>query len=100
MILPIHGKVIVEPILPSEARAADVKKRSGLLIAPPSNSGRSFEGIPNQCRVFALPVGYKGSIKRGKRYVMSEKKPQGFKHEGKTLFCLEQDQIIAEVKNV
>jgi hypothetical protein len=97
VVTPLAGFVIVEPILPSEARAAEVKARSGLLVAKPSNSGRSFEGLPNQCRVVALPKGYKGTVKRGKRYVMSEKSPQGFRHDGRVLFHLEQKQIIAEV---
>lgn len=98
MLQPIGNNVIVEPILQSEARAADVKARSGLLLAKPTNSGQSFEGIPNQCRVVALPKKYKGPIKVAGRYVMSEKAPKGFKHEGKTLFYLEQEQLVAEVK--
>lgn len=98
MLRPVGENVIVEPILQSDARAAEVKARSGLLLAKPTNSGTNFEGIPNQCRVVALPLKYKGPIKIGRRYVISEKAPKGFKHEGRALFCLQQDQVIAEVK--
>lgn len=100
---PLPGKVIITPYLQSEALAADVKKRSGLLVAPPDNKRHGFEGIPNQGFVFALPADYDGPLEPGLRVVFKENNPQGFKDpkdlDKRTFFSLQLDQVIAVVKD-
>ncbi len=101
MITPTAGHVLVTPILWTEIRAAELKKRSGLLLAQPDNK-HTFEGIPNQGTVVALPDGYEGDLKVGAHVVFAENNPKGFKDPEdpeRTLFALKFEQIIAEVLN-
>ncbi len=93
---PLPGMVAVEPILHTRDFADTVQKRSGLFIPPPDNKN-SFEGVPSQCRIYALPDDYKGDLKVGGRYVMKEKQPKGQKIAGKKLFFIELDKIIAVI---
>lgn len=95
---PTSGNVALRPILPSEARADEVRKRSGLYLPKPTNSGGSFEGIPSQGIIFALPDEYDGDLKIGDRVVFSEQAPKGFKFEGETLFVFKLEQIVARVE--
>ena len=101
MLRPSSGKVLVTPYLPSQARADEVHARSGLFIPKPTNSGGSFEGIPSQGYVYALPEGYDGPLVAGMRVVFSEKAPKGFKNPEdpeQTLFALDLDQIVASIE--
>lgn len=97
MLRPLSGKILVEPILRSEVEAAAVKSRSGLFIPPPDNKLNSFEGMPNEGRVYALPDDYDGELKVGDHVIFSEMTPKGFKHDGKKLFPLELKQIVATI---
>lgn len=100
-LVPTAGHVIITPYLASQVRADAVKKRSGLLIAPPTNhKDGGYEGIPNQGYVVALPDGYDGTLQLGDRVVFSENQPKGFKDpddEKRPLFALQLDQILATI---
>lgn len=99
-IVPLKDHVLVRPYLQSEAFADDVKKRSGLLIAPPDNKKHSFEGIPNQGFIWAVCPGA-GVLSPGMHVVYRENNPKGFKDPSDPklkLFSLELDQIIAIVE--
>lgn len=95
-LIPVSGNLFVRPVLASEERAEAIAKRSGLLIPKPDNK-HSFEGVPNQGIIYALPADYSGSLKVGSRVVFDEKAPKGFKWDGFTLFPLKIEQIVAEV---
>lgn len=101
MLRPSSGKVLITPYLPSQARADEVKARSGLLLSKPTNSGGSFEGIPSQGYVHALHEEYTGPLQVGDRVVFSEKAPKGFKNPedpDQTLFTLDLEQIVAKIE--
>lgn len=95
---PVSGKVLVEAYLPSKARADEVKARSGILIATNHDKKSSFEGVPNQGYIYALADDYAGPLKAGDRVIFSEKSPQGFEWDDKTLFALDLEQIVARVQ--
>lgn len=95
MIQPMPGKLIIEPYLHSEALAADVKKRSGLLIEPRHDNKSSFEGIPNQGYIYALPPAYSGELKQGMLIVFDEKSPKGFVYDDRKLLAINLDQVVA-----
>ncbi len=99
-LVPPADKVLLTPYLPSKARADAVHRRSGLLIARPTNSGGSFEGIPNQGYVAALPEAYDGELQLNDHVAFSETAPKGFKNPEdpkQVLFCLQLDQIIGKI---
>lgn len=96
-ITPVNDHVMLRPLLHSDIRAKEIMARSGLYLAKPDNKMTSFEGIPSQGIVYALPEGYTGELKIGARVVFSETAPKGFKHEGVVLFPIAIDKIIAEV---
>lgn len=95
-ITPAPGMVLVRPVLASEERAAEIQKRSGLLIPKPDNK-HSFEGVPNQGIIYAIDPNYTGELKVGARVVFDEKAPKGFKWDDFTLFPLKIEQIVAEI---
>lgn len=98
-ITPVNDHVLVEPILHSEQRAKEIMERSGLYIPKPDNKTHSFEGIPSQGLIYALPADYSGPLKVGMHIVFSEAAPKGFKYDDRTLFPIAIDKIVAEVKN-
>lgn len=98
-ITPVAGRALIEPILHSEARAKEVMDRSGLHLTKPDNKLNSFEGIPNQGVVYALPDAYEGPLTVGMHVVFVENAPRGFKHDDRVLFPIDLDMIIAEVVN-
>lgn len=98
-ITPVNGRALIAPILHSEARAKEVMDRSGLYLVKPDNKLHSFEGIPSQGIIRALPAEYYGPLRVGMRVVFSEEAPKGFKHNDEVLFPIDIDKIVAEVVN-
>lgn len=103
MIHAVNGYILIQPIFPREQEQKEMAERlakSKILMAEskPDNKN-SFEGVPTQGYIRFLPEGYKGNLKAGMHIVFDEKSPQGFKHEGVTLFSIKQDQIVAVVEN-
>lgn len=94
----VAGKVLIEPYFNSKALAAEVKKRSGLEVAKIRDNKTSFEGVPNQGFIYALPADYHGELRLGQLVIFRNSNPKGFMWEGKTLFPLELDQILGIVK--
>lgn len=100
MLSPTSGHVLVTPYLHSQKFADEVKARSGLLMVKPDNHKGSFEGLPNQGFIVALPEDYRDHLKVGMHIVFAENNPKGFKNPEdpkQTLFALQLDQIVAEV---
>lgn len=95
MLIPQNGKVIVRAYLHGDALAAEVKKRSGLLIIEQKDNKHNFEGVPNRGYIYALPAGYDGELKIGMQIIFDEKSPKGFKYEDQTMFALDLGQIAA-----
>lgn len=96
-IKPANGRVLIELVLRSQAYAEAVHKRSGLFVPPPENKMHSFEGIPNEGVVFALPDDYNGPLQIGDRVIFNESNPKGFKFEGHKLLPVDVDQIMGVI---
>lgn len=95
----VGGNFFIEPRLNTDRMAANLKKRSGLLVAAPDNK-HSFEGVPNTGVIRFVPEGYAGELKVGMMVVFDEPKPKGFKNPDNlkmTLFPLQREQIIARI---
>lgn len=101
MIKPINGNVLVKPLFHSQAQIDDMKKRlPGFEFAKPKpDEKHTFEGVPNQGYIHALPADYGGDLKVGQRIIFSETSPKGFKHEGEKLLSVRLDQVIATIND-
>lgn len=99
MLIPAKGRVIVKVYLRSKAEAEAVQKRSGLLIPTQKDNKHTFEGVPNEGFIYALPDDYSGPLKLGQHVVFDEDSPKGFKWQGETMFALKTDQIAAIIED-
>lgn len=96
-LVPINDTALIEPKLRSAKFADEVMARSGLYMPKPENTQHSFEGIPNEGDIFALPADYSGELKVGMRVVFKENRPAGFKFDGHKLLPIKIDNIEAEL---
>lgn len=101
MITPTNGNFLIEPIIRTEQETKELRDRlakSGLYAADikPDNKTK-FEGVPNQGIIRYIPEGYEGELKAGMHVVFDESTPQGFKHDGMSLFAIKDFQIVAVI---
>lgn len=100
-VAPINGYYLVEPQLHSDRKVEELRrhvKKSGTNLLIPElkpDSKTTFEGIPNFGVIRFVPADADPDLQVGMLVVFNEPKPLGFKHEGKTLFPLKADQILA-----
>lgn len=93
-IVPLKNKVAIEIILYSDARQKEIQK-----TIPGFQLGKAeFEGLPNQGLVYALPGGYSGPLVLGDHVVFKTQNPKGHRVDGKTIFVIEQSEVIAKVE--
>lgn len=93
MLKPVGGKVLVEIEFGHESRAAEIKKRSGLIISNPKKAG-----IPTTGWIFAIADNVDVPFKVGDHIIFNEPKPSGFHHDGKRLLALQPDQIVGKIE--
>lgn len=86
---PLPGKILVEFITRSDARAEEVKKRSGLLLPE-----AEFQGAPDRGVVYAVGPDVDPQISVGRTVFFKDDTPKGFEWEGRKLFALEARQIL------
>ena len=83
----------------SDKQAEEVMDQSGLYLPKPGNTMHSFEGIPNQGTIFAVPDAYDGHFNIGMVVLFNDDTPQVFKHDGHKLFTVDISKIVAEVNH-
>lgn len=94
MLKPTPEKLLIEIIEIGEHRAQEAAKRiPGFQIPPPP-----LEGVPNTGRVYMIGEDVRqDGLKAGDLVFFNEQRPKGFRWEGKRLFAMLPEQILAVI---